>query len=247
MNAQLFTLIGGATALSVLHAAIPNHWLPFVILGRTERWTRAQTLLATFIGASAHLASTVIIGVLIGVLGMRFIEHYETHFIIIASTIMVILGVVIVFRHWRGKDPHLRPHPQAHFHPHESRGDSLQESLAEPENGPGTNDSSTATASNEVIKRRSMLMLGSLVLVLFFSPCLELEAYYLIAARMGWHGIILVSVLYYLVTVGLMVVLVAVAQGKAESLKWKALERNEGFIGGALLILLGILWLLFPL
>ncbi len=34
----------GSIALSIVHASIPNHWLPLIAIGRTERWTHRETL-----------------------------------------------------------------------------------------------------------------------------------------------------------------------------------------------------------
>jgi len=230
MRYELLAIIGGAFALSVLHALIPNHWLPFVILGRNEKWSASTTLFATFLGGSAHLASTVTIGAVVGVLGLAFSNAFERQYTFIAGSILILLGIILIARQIRGREGRL--------HRHFIREDA--HSFVE-------NDESVhAHASYAHLRTtRAVASISALVVMMFFSPCLELEAYYLVAGRLGWLGIILVSLVYFVVTVGLMMAFVMMAFRGLERLKWKFLERNEGLIGGTLLALLGILWILF--
>lgn len=45
----MYQIFIGSLILSILHALIPNHWLPLIAVGRTENWTQNQTLLTTII------------------------------------------------------------------------------------------------------------------------------------------------------------------------------------------------------
>ena len=42
----LMSLLGAGFATAFLHAALPTHWLPFVLVGRAQRWTLPKTLSA---------------------------------------------------------------------------------------------------------------------------------------------------------------------------------------------------------
>jgi hypothetical protein len=53
-----------------LHAALPTHWLPFVLVGRAQRWSLARGLVAVTAAGLAHIASTVVVGSLIVAAGM---------------------------------------------------------------------------------------------------------------------------------------------------------------------------------
>ena len=66
----MITLITGSLILSVLHALIPNHWLPVLGISKKENWSLRQTTSITFISGLAHALSTVFIGVIIGVVGV---------------------------------------------------------------------------------------------------------------------------------------------------------------------------------
>ena len=86
----------GSIILSVIHALIPNHWLPLIAIGKTERWTRRATLSATFITALAHIASTIIIGIVVGFIGYKLSGAFELISSIIAPLVLVILGLFYI-------------------------------------------------------------------------------------------------------------------------------------------------------
>ena len=57
-----------------LHAALPTHWLPFVLVGRAQRWSLTRNLLAVTAAGLAHIASTAVVGSLIVAAGMALDE-----------------------------------------------------------------------------------------------------------------------------------------------------------------------------
>ncbi len=66
MNGTAVTTIA-ATGFTVafFHAAIPTHWLPFVLVGRAQHWTRAKTLLVTMLAGLGHVLFTAALGFLV--------------------------------------------------------------------------------------------------------------------------------------------------------------------------------------
>lgn len=198
-------LLIGSLTLSLIHAAIPNHWLPMIALGRSERWSRAETLGVTALAGSAHTASTICIGIIVGLVGYKLsatIEH-TTH--LIAPLILVALGLFYLLLGMRGgKHHHHAPEITA-------------------------------------VKRKSKwTIIASLSLAMFFSPCLEIEAYFFTAGTHGSLGILLVSSVYLLVTVACMLVLVDLGRRGIEKIEWHFLEHHERAISGGVLIVLGI-------
>lgn len=91
----MVTLIIGSLVLSVLHALVPNHWLPVLAISRKEKWSIGQTTSVTFISGLSHALSTVLIGVAIGVVGVTLAEHFAnfTHFV--APLILILLGLFV--------------------------------------------------------------------------------------------------------------------------------------------------------
>ncbi len=84
-------------------------------------------------------------------------------------------------------------------------------------------------------------LIFSLALAMFFSPCFEIEAYFLLAGAEGWWLVTILAILYTLVTVGGMVLWVRLAYKGLLKLNWHSLEHNAGIITGVTLILSGIL------
>lgn len=66
----LLSLLGGGFATAFLHAALPTHWLPFVLVGRAQRWRLGQVLGAVAAAGLAHIAVTAAVGGLIVVAGL---------------------------------------------------------------------------------------------------------------------------------------------------------------------------------
>lgn len=84
-------------------------------------------------------------------------------------------------------------------------------------------------------------MIFSLSLAMFFSPCLEIEAYFLAAGAgsIGW--VMILSTIYFIVTIAGMLTWVKVAYDSANKFNWHKLEHNAGIITGVTLIATGII------
>ena len=66
----LLSLLGGGFVAAFLHAALPTHWLPFVLVGRAQGWGRTRTLGAVATAGLAHIATTALVGGLIVAAGL---------------------------------------------------------------------------------------------------------------------------------------------------------------------------------
>ncbi len=88
--------------------------------------------------------------------------------------------------------------------------------------------------------RSRWVIIATLCLAMFFSPCLEIEAYYFQAGTAGWPAIILVSSVYVAVTVAGMVLLVNLGINGVRRVKSSFLEHHEKLVSGLVLVALGI-------
>jgi putative Mn2+ efflux pump MntP len=84
-------------------------------------------------------------------------------------------------------------------------------------------------------------LIVSLASAMFFSPCFEIEAYFLVAGTMGWWTVVLLAALYTVVTVGGMVLWVRFAFRGLHHMNWHSLEHNAGIITGVTLVLSGLI------
>ncbi len=202
----LYQIFIGSVALSIVHASIPNHWLPLIALGKAEKWTGKETLTVTAITGFAHTLSTVLIGIVVGLIGHKLSESYRLITTIAAPIILIALGSIYLFIDIRQNNHHNR-----HI-----------------------------DIDNAIKKKTKTAIIISLAIGMFFSPCIEIEAYYFVASSLGWLGILTVSSVYLFVTLGGMLLLVYLASRGIEKLKWHFLEHHEKLVTGILLIVLGI-------
>jgi len=66
----LLSLLGAGFATAFLHAALPTHWLPFVLVGRGQRWSLPQVLGVVAAAGLAHIVTTAVVGGLIIAAGL---------------------------------------------------------------------------------------------------------------------------------------------------------------------------------
>lgn len=90
----MWSLIIGTTLLSLIHAAIPNHWLPLVAVSRAEKWQQHETLSYAFFLSLAHIASTIIIGFFIGWVGISLADRIEMFSSVVAPLILILMGLI---------------------------------------------------------------------------------------------------------------------------------------------------------
>jgi len=97
--------------------------------------------------------------------------------------------------------------------------------------------------NNDSIKNRKSrtAIIFTLCIGLFFSPCIEIEAYYFQAASQGWLGILVVSLVYLIMTLTIMVFLVYMGLKGVNKFNIHFLDHHEKMITGIVLILLGSL------
>lgn len=67
---MLLSLLGLGFVTAFLHAALPTHWLPFVLVGRAQRWALDRVMAAVVAAGLAHVAVTAGVGGLIVMAGL---------------------------------------------------------------------------------------------------------------------------------------------------------------------------------
>jgi len=90
------------------------------------------------------------------------------------------------------------------------------------------------------LKTPKLAIVASLCVAMFFSPCIEIEAYYFVAGTLGWAGIWIVSLIYILVTVFGMLLFVDLGLKGAQRIKSHFLEHHEKRVTGVILVVLGV-------
>ena len=105
---QIFT---GSLVLSLIHAAIPNHWLPLIAVGKAEKWTMSEVLLATVITSFAHTLSTIFIGIIVGLIGMKLSGSYNLISDYAAPSILIVIGAIYIISDLSNRGGHSHDKP----------------------------------------------------------------------------------------------------------------------------------------
>ncbi len=84
-------------------------------------------------------------------------------------------------------------------------------------------------------------MIIALSIAMFFSPCLEIEGFYLLAGPEGWNMVGLISIIYAAITILGMLLWVALTYAGLKKFNSHAWEHYSGIITGLILVLSGIL------
>lgn len=90
----MFTVISGTILLALVHALIPNHWLPLVAVARAEKWKFKDVTSITFIAALAHVLGTVALGFVLGIIGKELQQQYGRIIQVSFSVLLIVFGLI---------------------------------------------------------------------------------------------------------------------------------------------------------
>ncbi len=91
------TIAATSFVAALLHAALPTHWLPFVLVGRAQGWSGRKTLAVTALAGSGHVISTVIPAVILMTAGMALEERFGLVLTRIAGAVLIGFGLLYLF------------------------------------------------------------------------------------------------------------------------------------------------------
>ncbi|HSU87104.1 MAG TPA: hypothetical protein VLI42_10265 [Chthoniobacterales bacterium] len=225
MNDSVLTTIAvtGFT-IAFFHAAIPTHWLPFVLTARVQHWNRSKTLLITAIAATGHACFTAALGLIVAWLGIALSARVGALFPWIAGGALIAFGLFYLVRQLTGHTHthlHFRPAGHSHDHPHH----------------PGEKRMS--------FSKSDLAAIASLLALLTFSPCEAFVPIYVSGVRYGWYGFALLTVILTVATIAGMIVFTALALTGIEQVKLRSFEKYEAGVMGVLLCAVGVLIIFF--
>ncbi|MGC8896935.1 MAG: sulfite exporter TauE/SafE family protein [Bacteroidota bacterium] len=62
MHESNIALIFATLSVAFLHSLAPDHWLPFVMIGKANKWSHRKLLLVSFVSGIGHVGSSVLLG-----------------------------------------------------------------------------------------------------------------------------------------------------------------------------------------
>jgi nickel/cobalt exporter len=225
MNDSVLTTIAiTGFSIAFFHAAIPTHWLPFVLTARAQHWSRSKTLLITAMAATGHASFTATLGLIVAWLGIALSDRIGAFFPWIAGGALVSFGLFYIIRQLTG-------HTHTHFHLGHARH---------------THDHAHDHGGRRMsLSKSDLAAISSLLALLTFSPCEAFVPVYVSGVRYGWHGFALLTIILTVATIAGMVAFTGLALTGIEQVKLRAFEKYEAGVMGALLCAVGVLIILF--
>jgi hypothetical protein len=233
MNQTVLTTVA-ATGFTVafFHAAIPTHWLPFVLVARARSWSRAKTLAVAAFAGVGHVVLTTLLGLGIAWFGFQLDERLGRAFPFIAGGTLIAIGLYYGWRQWHGGGICHHIVAGGHHHATEECGHEQAESHWEHE----LNDSELVSD-----RRGDWAAISGLFVMLTLSPCEGFLPVYLSAVQFGWPGFFTLSAILAVATLAGMLVFTWLTLVGLEKFELKNFERWEAGLLGALFCALGLL------
>lgn len=236
MNQTVLTALAvTGFGVAFFHAAIPTHWLPFVLTARVQRWNKAKTIAVTALAGTGHVLVTAALGLAITLFGAAVSDSIGAWFPRIAGGALLAFGLYYLFRQALGKGHVHFGYPHEHLHEQDQGHQHDHDHVHEHEGPPAHQPRPTSD-------RAAIL---SLLAFLTFSPCEGFVPFYVSGIRYGWAGFALLTAVLSVATVAGMVIFTSLTLVGLSKIKLGLLEKYESALMGVLLCAVGILIIVF--
>ncbi len=115
---SLSVLLASTFTIGVVHALAPDHWVPFVGIGKAQKWSKTKLIWITFVSGIGHVGSSVVIGIIGLALGFSLssLESIESQRAQVAG--LLLIGFGLAYAIWGIK--HIRHHRHKKIDPKRS-------------------------------------------------------------------------------------------------------------------------------
>jgi len=216
ITSKLLTLIIAAVFLAVTHTAAPDHWMPFVMIGKSRKWTLFKTTLIAGIAGVGHVGTSVVIA-LIGIfIGGEISEKFGFWAENITSYGLIIFGLIFtLYALYRIKVKKQHTHFGVHVEEHEHDGHKHEHKA-------------------DIIVYTPVILIG-------LTPCVALLPIAIAAQPLGLTSAIGVIILFALFTIGTMMTLTIFSYRGLSFLNLNIFEKYGDVIAGIIIMLTGAL------
>jgi ABC-type nickel/cobalt efflux system permease component RcnA len=228
----LTTVAATGFTVAFFHAAIPTHWLPFVLVARARNWSAAKTLAVTSLAGMGHVALTSLLGLVIAWFGFQLDEQVGEVFPWIAGGLLIAFAAFYLWRQWTGRGILHHHPPGGRHHADEHCGHEREHSHWHEE----MKDSALVSD-----KAGEWAAISGLFVMLTLSPCEGFLPVYLSGVQFGWTGFVVLSAILAVATLAGMTLFTWLAIVGFERFRLRAFERHEAGLLAALFAILGVL------
>ena len=240
MTDNLILLAGSAVAIGFIHTLTgPDHYLPFIVMGRARSWSLSRTLLITALCGFGHVLGSVVLG-FVGIgagIAVRHLVNIESLRGEIASWGLIAFGLIYMiwglrraYRQRPHSHHHLHPGGDLHVHTHTHTGEHAH-----------VHDQNQHSDSRPADIRSTSLTPWVLFTIFVLGPCEPLIPLLMYpAAQSNQAGVILIAGIFGLVTISTMLTIVALVHAGLERLPLGHLERYAHALAGGTLAISGM-------
>jgi hypothetical protein len=230
-----YALLTTAVATALFHTLIPDHWLPFVLVGRAQSWTVGKTVAVAGASATVHAAFSIVLGLAMVAFGQVAAHAFGETLADVSHVLLIVFGLVYAVWAWR---------KGGHFHPGGNRLHAgMHGAGCSGDEGPEHPEHLHYHADMPLIEDRAHSHPWWLAFIVGANPCLLLFPLLVETADAGAAKVTAVVLAYTVPTIVLMVGLSAlgVATSRRIPLPWAARQMEAA--SGLLIALLGVvLW-----
>ncbi len=230
MPNELLILITAAASIGFFHTLLgPDHYLPFIMMSRSGRWSLCKTTWVTVMCGAGHVAGSILLGglgIVLGI-GVSKLEAVESFRGGIAAWALIAFGIVYFV--W-GVRKALRNKPHKHFHIHEDRATHLHTHVHTKEH--------THVHEKQSAKKLTPWVLFTIFVLGPCEPLIPLLMYP--AAKGSLSGLVLVTGVFGGVTIITMLSVVMISTLGINFLPIRRLERYTHAFAGATICLSGM-------
>lgn len=237
MSQELIILSLSAASIGFIHTILgPDHYIPFIAMAKAGKWSTLKTTWITIACGIGHVLSSVVLGLIgiafgVVVSNLEFIESTRGE---IAGWLLISFGFVYLIwgirRAYKNK-----PHKHKHLH------------------SDGTSHEHLHTHTNEhthvhETEKKPNLTPWILFTIFVFGPCEPLIPILMYpAATKSTFGLVIVTIVFALVTIGTMLAVVLAVLRGIEFIPMKKMERFTHAIAGAFVFFSGVAIILLGL
>jgi hypothetical protein len=230
-----YALATVALGTALIHTLIPDHWLPFVLIGNARHWSVATTIAVSGVAALIHVVLSIALGLGALALGLTAGLALGETFERVGSVLLLLFGLAYALWAWR-KGGHFHP-GGARLHRH-----AAPDGCAGDE-GPGHPEHLHYHADGRWIAGGDAVGAWWLALVVGANPCVLILPVILETARRGATAVVAVCLAYAVPTTLLMTGLSALGVAGGRRVRLPLAARHMEMASGLMIAALGALLL----
>lgn len=230
MSDELLILVIAAASIGFFHTLLgPDHYLPFIVMSRSRKWTLRKTTLVTVLCGIGHVLSSVVLGIIgialgIAVSKLQAVESFRGS---IAAWALIAFGLIYFI--W-GMRRALRNKPHEHLHKHEDEFSHRH-----------THNHNETHMHVHGEKGAKNITPWLLFTIFVFGPCEPLIPLLMYpAAKNSLIGLVLVTCIFGAITILTMLGIVLFSTFGVNLVPASRLERYTHAIAGATICICGI-------